>query len=137
MRGITIDNKHSYDDYDCIITATEYGSIKKKLIRATVPYSDIVYDFSELNNTENFEEQEIKYTFEFTEFDLEDLETNTQAVITWLLSANNNTDIFDDLTSGYHYVGKCTEVQQSRDKYTVRVVATFLVNHAKTANEVI
>ena len=137
MRGITIDNKHSYNDYDCIIVNTEYGSIKKKLIRATVPYSDIVYDFSELNNTENFEEQEIKYTFEFTEFDLETLETSTQAVITWLLSANNNTDIFDDLTSGYHYVGKCTEVQQSRDKYTVRIVATFLVNHVKTADEVI
>ena len=66
MRGITIDSKHSYNDYDCIIVNTEYGSIKKKLIRATVPYSDIVYDFSELNNTENFEEQEIKYTFEFT-----------------------------------------------------------------------
>lgn len=137
MRGITIDSKHSYDDYDCIIVNTEYGSIKKKLIRATVPYSDIVYDFSELNNVENFEEQEIKYTFEFTEFDLEDLETNTQAVITWLLSANNNTDIFDDLTAGYRRVGKCTEVQQSRDKYTVRIVATFLVSHVKTIDEVI
>lgn len=137
MRGITIDSKHSYDDYDCIIVNTEYGSIKKKLIRATVPYSDVVYDFSELNNTENFEEQEIKYTFEFTEFDLEDLETNTQAVITWLLSANNNTDIFDDLTTEYHYVGKCTEVQQTRNKYTVRIVVTFLVSHSKTADEVI
>lgn len=134
MRGITIDNKHSYDDYDCIIVNTEYGSIKKKLIRAAVPYSDIVYDFSELNNTENYEEQELKYTFEFTEFDLETMETNTQAVIAWLLGANNGTLIYDDIADGYHYVGKCVEVSQARENYITRITAVFLVSHTKAVN---
>ena len=114
MRGITIDSKHSYNDYGLIVKSTEYGTIKKKLVRATVPYSNVVYDFSELNNTENFEEQELKYTFEFAEFDLEDMEQTTQTVITWLLGANNGTLIYDDISDGYHYVGKCVEVSQSR-----------------------
>lgn len=134
MRGITIDSKHSYTDYGLIVKSTEYGSIKKKLVRATVPYSDVVYDFSELNNTENYEEQELKYTFEFTEFDLETMETNTQAVIAWLLGANNGTLIYDDISDGFHYVGKCVEVSQNRETYITRITATFLVNHVKAVD---
>lgn len=134
MRGITIDSKHSYTDYGLIVKSTEYGSIKKKLVRATVPYSDVVYDFSELNNTENYEEQELKYTFEFTEFDLETMENNTQAVIAWLLGANNGTLIYDDISDGFHYVGKCIEVSQARENYITRITATFLVSHSKAVD---
>lgn len=134
MRGITIDSKHSYNDYGLIVKSTEYGTIKKKLVRATVPYSDVVYDFSELNNTENFEEQELKYTFEFTEFDLEDMEQTTQTVVSWLLGANNGTLIYDDISNGYHYVGKCVEVSQSRESYINRITAVFLVNHTKVVD---
>lgn len=134
MRGITIDRKHSYTDYGLIVKSTEYGSIKKKLVRATVPYSDVVYDFSELNNTENYEEQELKYTFEFTEFNLEDMEETTRAVITWLLGADNGTLIYDDIADGYHYVGKCVEVSQARENYITRITATFLVSHSKAVN---
>ena len=71
---IKIGDKSSYDDFSASFSNRKIGKPKKKVIKETIPFSNITYDFSAINGELYWEERELEYTFEITADTPEELE---------------------------------------------------------------
>lgn len=102
--GITINGKHSFDDFGQMVASRNTGAPKKKSSTKTVPHMSGFYDFSAIYGAVSYESREVTYTFELMGDDEADLQTQKSELLAWLATAQDS-DIFDDDITGWHFVG--------------------------------
>lgn len=121
---LIIGDKASYDDFSASMASRKIGNPKKKSITATVPYSNVTYDFSKINGELYWEQRALEYVFEIiasTPEKLEELKTDFSA---WVMNVLNE-EIHDPFIPEHHFVGTFEDIsfadEETLDKTTVTV----------------
>ena len=120
---VTIDSISS-SAYRASVKERNIGIPKKKSIRESVPFSNIVYDFSAINGELYWEERELEYVFEILEPSLEEMEDVKSKFLSWIMNVENGK-IQDTFTPDYHFTGTfdSAEVDDSEiEKTTIKAV---------------
>ncbi|WP_062105209.1 phage tail family protein [Bacillus niameyensis] len=116
--GIEFNGKHSYKDFGLTISDREIGNPSKIKNTERVPYSDIVYDFSEIYGGQEYSERILKYTFEIAYRDKsKDYYFYETEVINWLMSTNQKGMLKDDLIPGYYFLAEIEDGPSSNFKW--------------------
>ena len=108
--GITYLGKHSYKDHGVTMANSREISIpNKKKTKLTLPYSNVVYDYSMIFGSQTYEERTIKYTFNIagrqvkTKDQMNWLKT---VMINWLMNSNGKQPLYDDYYRGYYFLAE-------------------------------
>lgn len=121
---LIIGDKASYDDFSASMASRNIGNPKKKSITATVPYSNVTYDFSKINGELYWERRELEYVFEIIASTPEKLEELKTAFSAWVMNVQNE-EIHDPFIPEYHFVGTFEDIdfadEETLDKTTVTV----------------
>lgn len=102
--GITINGKHSYNDFGLSIVESTIGLPKRNSIRKTVPFMNGYYDYTSMSGKITYTERPLDYTFGLLADSVQELEALKNAVVAWL-EETDQSDIYDDADPGYYYVG--------------------------------
>lgn len=139
---LIIGDKRSYDDYSASVSERSIGAPQKKVIKETVPFSNITYDFSNINGEIYWEERSLEYKFEIIAETPEELEVLKIKFSTWIMNVMNE-EIYDPFIKDYHY--KATfdtityEDDESIEKTTITVVFAaypYLITNEKKRYEI-
>ena len=106
--GITIDNKHSFKDFGLKIFQRDIHSPSKKKIKATVPYMNGSYDFSELYGEQIYEERTLIYQFDLRYANKIEYMVKKIKILEWLTN-NTKAKLYDDLIPGYYFIVDCSD----------------------------
>lgn len=121
---LIIGDKASYDDFSASMASRKIGNPKKKSITATVPYSNVTYDFSKINGELYWEQRPLEYVFEIIASTPEKLEELKTAFSAWVMNVLNE-EIHDPFIPEYHFVGTFEDIsfadEETLDKTTVTV----------------
>lgn len=104
IKQLIINGLRSYDDFGLMIAARKISQPKKKIVKESIPFSNVVYDFSNLNGEIYWEERTLEYSFDIAEFTTEEMEEIKSDVLNWLLNVHD-VDIYDPYIYGYHFHG--------------------------------
>ena len=114
----------SYDDFDASVARRETPPPVKKIIKETIPFSNVTYDFSALNGEVYWEERDLIYVFEIIADTPQELEEKKAAFANWVMNIAD-ADIFDPFIDGYHFHGTFDGMdfddEDSVDKSTITV----------------
>lgn len=102
--SVVIDGVDSYDEYEASVKERVIEMPKKKSIRETVPYSNMVYDFSEIDGELYWDNRTIQYVFEILADSPEALEDKKQPFIAWLMNVQEK-EIHDPYITDYYFLG--------------------------------
>lgn len=136
-KGITINGKHSYNDFNLEIGTRNISVPKQKRITETVPYMHGVYDFSSINDEVALENRLLTYEFDIAELSTEKMETLKSSLLTWLYQTNESI-IEDDYIKDYYYIGSLENTEWTEDfgKGTLKVsFSVYPFKIAKTQTE--
>lgn len=132
---LIIGDKASFDDFWASLARRKIGQPAKKIIKETIPFSNITYDFSAINGELYWEERELEYVFEIIAPTPEKLEELKTAFSSWVMNVQNE-QIHDPFIPEHHFVGTYAEIdfedEESLDKTTVTV--RFTAYPYKVAN---
>lgn len=121
---LIIGDKASYDDFSASMASRKIGNPKKKSITATVPYSNVTYDFSKINGELYWEQRSLEYIFEIIASTPEQLEELKTAFSAWVMNVQDE-EIHDPFIPEYHFVGTFDDIsfadEETLDKTTVTV----------------
>ena len=131
--GITINGKHSFDDFGLCIAERNIGIPVKKVIKKTIPYMNGAYDFTMLNGVPAYEERQITYGFDIIGVTVEEMEAEKASVLAWLYLAQE-VDIFDDAYPDTHFHGSCNDIDWDEDDSQGHLTVTFNVYPFRLAN---
>lgn len=99
----------SFDEFEASMKERTIGSPKKKIIKETVPFSNITHDFSGINGEVYWEERELEYVFEITAVSAEALAQKKMPFLSWLMNVVEQP-IYDPYIAGYHFIGTFADV---------------------------
>ena len=133
IKQLIINGKKSYDDFDLYISERTISQPKKKSIKESVPFSNVVYDFSDINGEIYWEERTLKYVFDFAELSTEEMEKAKSKVLTWLMNVHD-TDIYDPYIGDYHFRGSFESDSWSEDFGAGTLTINFSVYPYKISN---
>ena len=100
---IIIDGIGSYADFEASVASRDIGEPKKKVIRQTIPFSNVTYDFSKIDGELYWEDRELKYVLEITADTPEDLERKKTAFKSWIMNVMNR-ELHDPFITDYHFL---------------------------------
>lgn len=123
--GITINNKHSYENFGLVINAREIGIPEKRSVRKSVPFFNGFYDFSALNGSPTWGERTIKYTFDIIGATVAEMDEERMDVLAWLCNVHD-VDIFDDTIPNYHFHGSYGSYSMTEDGEHVQLTVVFV-----------
>lgn len=127
MDQIIIGDLASYDDFGASVATRRIKPPKKKSIKETVPYSNAVYDFSDIDGETYWEERELEYTLEITADTPEELEAAKRRFTSWVLGAKKQK-LHDPHIPDHHFLATYESMDvdddEGLDKTTLTV--TFL-----------
>lgn len=132
--GITINNKHSFRDFDLYISDKTVNFPEKEVITDTVPFMSGFYDFSNILGNLIFKERTLEYVFDLLPTNTKSLEEIKTDVASWLMTAHD-VDIYDDELSDYHFHGSFTGHSWSEDEEYGELKVTFKCYPFKIADE--
>jgi len=133
---LRIGNKYSYDDFEANVKERKIGSPKKKTTKDTVPFSNVTYDFSNINGELYWEERTLKYIFEMDATTPEELEEKKIAFSTWVMNVFSE-NLYDPFVEDYHFIATFADIDfddSEIEKTTVTVNFTaypFMMSNAK------
>lgn len=104
IKQLEINGLKSYDNFGLFISSRKISQPKKKTIKETIPFSNVVYDFSKMNGEIYWEERTLEYSFDIAEFTTEEMEEVKSKLLDWLLNVHD-TDIYDPYIGDYHFHG--------------------------------
>ena len=104
INQLIINGKKSYDDFNVYIADRNISSPKKKVIKESVPFSNVVYDFSKMDGEIYWEERILQYSFDIAELSTKEMEETKTKLLNWLLNVHD-TDIYDPYIGDYHFHG--------------------------------
>jgi hypothetical protein len=99
---LRIGDRYSYDDFLASVAERKIGKPKKKIIKETVPHSNITYDFSKINGEVYWEERELEYILELEADTPEELEELKIPLCSWLMNVVEE-DLYDPFIEDYHF----------------------------------
>lgn len=106
---LRIGNKYSYDDFEANVKERKIGSPKKKTTKDTVPFSNVTYDFSNINGELYWEERSLKYIFEMDATTPEELEEKKIAFSTWVMNVFSE-NLYDPFIEDYHFIATFADI---------------------------
>lgn len=122
---IKIGNKSSFTDFEASVCQRKIGKPKKKSIRETVPFSNIVYDFSAINGEVYWEERDLEYVFEITADTPKQLEVKKQAFATWIMNIGEE-ELKDPFIDGYHFKATYSDITEEDDESVEKTTITVI-----------
>ena len=134
IKQLIINDKKSYDDFGLFIGTRNISSPKKKSIKESVPFSNVVYDFSNINGEIYWEERTLQYTFDIAELTTEEMESVKSKVLDWLLNVHD-TDIYDPYIGNYHFHGSFDSNSWVEDFGAGTITISFTVYPYKISND--
>ena len=134
MKQLIINGKKSYDDFDLYISDRNISPPKKKSIKESVPFSNMVYDFSNINGEIYWEERKLEYSFDIAEISTDKMEEVKSKVSNWLMNVQD-TDIYDPYIGDYHFHGSFDSASWDEDFGEGSLKVSFLVYPYKISNE--
>ncbi len=114
MKGISANNKHSFNDFGLCIANRKITPPAIKRITETVPYMHGEYDFSSIDGEVALENGKLYYEFDIAELTIELMERVKNTFLDWIYSINDN-DIFDDYLEDYYFHGSLVGVDWEED----------------------
>lgn len=133
IKQLIIDGKKSYDDFGVYIGTRKISEPKKKTIKESVPFSNVVYDFSKIDGEIYWEERTLEYSFDIAEFTTEEMEVVKSKLLDWLLNVHD-TDIYDPYIGDYHFHGSFDSDSWSEDFGAGEIKVSFSVYPYKISN---
>ena len=133
---LKIGNKYSYDNYEASVKERKIGSPKKKIIKETVPFSNITYDFSKIDGELHWSERTLTYIFEIDAFTPEELEEKKMDFNTWVMNVFEE-ELHDPFIENYHFIATFESIDfddSEIEKTTVTVTFTaypFMLSNSK------
>ena len=108
VAGITLNNKHSYNDFGLRIISRDIDSPTKKKIKASVPFMNGDYDFSLIYGDQVYENRTLTYKFDlWYENKIEYMNKKIQ-MLEWLTNGIKEK-LYDDLIPGYYFLVDCSD----------------------------
>ena len=108
--GITFLGKHSFNDFGITLApGREIGLPNKKKTKLTVPFSNVVYDYSEIFGSQTYEERTLKYTFNIAGRAIrtkDEMNWVKTTLINWLMNSHGKQPLYDDSYSGVHFLAE-------------------------------
>lgn len=133
IKQLVINGLKSYDDFGVCISSRKISQPKKKSIKESVPFSNMVYDYSNLNGEIYWEERTLEYGFDIAEYTTEEMEVVKEKLLDWLLNVQD-ADIYDPYIGDYHYHGSF-DVDSWEEDFGAGVLGvSFTVYPYKIAN---
>lgn len=106
---LIIGNMASYDDFDASVKERKIKAPKKKIIKATVPFSNATHDFSKIDGELYWEERTLEYVFEITADKPEELEEKKQAFCRWIMNVMEEK-LHDPFIRDYHFIATFADI---------------------------
>lgn len=108
--GIKFLDHHSFEDFGLFVSSRNIGHPNKTKIKQELPFSNNVYDFSELYGSQVYEERTLTYTFELMKPRLIDnnwkLNNLKTSVVNWLSNSHGKQPLYDDSYPGYYFLAE-------------------------------
>lgn len=108
--GLTYLNKHSFKDYGITMAHNRtIGIPDKKKYTQTLPFSNVVYDYSSIFGSQSYEERTLKYSFNVvgeaitTKVHMNMVKTQ---LINWFMSSEGKAPLYDDNYPGFHFMAE-------------------------------
>lgn len=123
---LIIGTNRSYDDFEASVKERKIVDGKKKVIKESVPFSNVVYDFSKINGEFYWEEKNLQYTFEITANNPEELADKIIVFKLWVMNTASE-DLHDPYISDYHFIATFSDIsvdESEVDKATIVVTFT-------------
>lgn len=134
IKQLIIDGKKSYDDFNVYIGTRNISQPKKKSVKESVPFSNVVYDFSKLDGEIYWDERTLKYEFDIAELSTEEMEIAKSKLLNWLLNVHD-TDIYDPYIGDYHFHGSYDSDSWTEDFEKGTITVSFSVYPYKISNK--
>ena len=133
---LRIGDAYSYDQFYASVMKRSISAPKKKVIKDTVPFSNLTYDFSAIDGEIYWEERNLDYIFEITADtpeELEELKTNFQ---TWIMNVISEK-LYDPFIRDYHFLATYSDSSFDDDEGMEKTTVTvkFTAYPYKIAND--
>lgn len=122
--GITFRGKHSYNDFGLTVASKHIGTPSKIKVKERIPYSNKVYDFSNLYGGQEYEERKLTYVFNIRDQDKARFTAMKIEFQNWLMSTESQDKLIDDVIEGYYFLA---EVEEGPDFNELRFGGTLTV----------
>lgn len=132
--GITINGKHSYNDYNLNINSRKIDLPPKRSIKKTVPFMNGAYDFTKLNGAVTWGERSISYTFDIVGSTVEEMDAERTRIVN-IYCNMDDVDIYDDTIPDYHFHGSFDSASQNEDGEKTELTIVFLCYPFMIANK--
>lgn len=117
----------SYDDFSASVAQRKIGMPPKKIIKETVPFSNLTYDFSAIHGETFWEERKLEYIFEILADDPEELEELKRAFSSWVMGVQGQ-ELHDPHIPDFHFLATYDDMtpedDEGLDKTTLTVTFT-------------
>lgn len=120
---LIIGNNASYDDFEASICKRKIGNPKKKIIKESVPFSNLTYDFSDIDGECYYEERELEYTFEITADTPEKLEELKMNFSSWVMNTMRER-LYDPFVKKYYFLATFEDISFDDDESIEKTTAT-------------
>ena len=134
---LIIGNVASYDIYGASMKERKIHEPAKKIIKNTVPFSNVTYDFSAINGEVYWEERVLEYVFEILADSPEELEEKKIRFKSWIMNVMNE-EIHDPYILDYYFIGTFESIDADDseiEKSTIVVTFTaypYMLSNDKT-----
>lgn len=123
--GITFNEKHSYRDFGLRVLEKHIGNPSKIKRKERVPFSNQIYDFSNIYGGQEYEERPLTYVFNLRDYNKVNLAIKKIEILNWLMQPNEKVQMLDDYIPGYYFLA---EVEEAPDFDELRFRGVFTVN---------
>lgn len=113
--GISINNKHSFRDFHALLARRSFEYPEELQVTASVPYSNIEYDFTVLYGSQVLMRRDVIFRFKFVNPNQTVNDEDIAAFVEFLYSLSGDVDIYEDDHLRYHWRGKRTTVKNIED----------------------
>lgn len=107
MNGFKFLGKHTHKDYGLTLApGSVIGSPKKKKITVAIPFSNHVYDFSEIYGDQVYEERPLTYKLNVAAKSIVGMHQKKVVLTNWLMNSHGKQKLYDDRYPGYYFLAE-------------------------------
>lgn len=122
---LIVGNKSSFDDYEASLKTRIINKPAKKSIRETVPFSNVVYDFTAINGEIYWEERDLEYVLEIMAETPELLEQKKAALASWLMNISDEV-LNDPFIKDYHFKVTFDDIKEEDEEDVEKTTITVM-----------
>lgn len=123
--SLIIGIKSSFDDFEASVKTRTISKPKKKSIRETVPFSNLVYDFSGINGEIYWEERELEYVFEIIADTPEQLEEKKKNFASWVMNVFEQ-ELHDPFIKDYYFKATFDDIKEEDEEHVEKTTITVI-----------